>query len=99
LRPFLPEPSSRNTVGFYYYQPRYVEQIFHKNGLRVKKTVAVSGLRRHVSANCKGILLLCALEYFLQYTIWWIKWSTSIFYLLENENKQEEVYHGQNTEH
>jgi ubiquinone/menaquinone biosynthesis C-methylase UbiE len=83
LRPFSPEQASRNTVGFYYYHPRYVEQIFHNNGLRVKKTVAVSGLRRHVSSNCKGVPLLCALEYFLQYTIGRVKWSASIFYLLE----------------
>ena len=83
MRPFSPEPASRNKVGFYYYHPRYVERIFHQNGLRVKKTVAVSGLRRHVRANSKAVPLLYALEYLLQYTIWWIKWSASIFYLLE----------------
>jgi ubiquinone/menaquinone biosynthesis C-methylase UbiE len=68
---------------------RYAECIFEQNGLRVKRTLAVSGLRRHISAKFKCALLLYALEYVLQYTIGYFKWSSSVYYLLVSDIKGE----------
>jgi len=66
---------------------RHAERVFEQNGLRVKRTLAVSGLRRHVSAQFKYALLLYALEYVLQYTIGYFKWSSSLYYLLVTDQR------------
>ncbi|MDR2701998.1 MAG: class I SAM-dependent methyltransferase, partial [Spirochaetaceae bacterium] len=85
LRPFSLEPESRGKAIFFYFHPRCVERIFEQNHLRVKKTLAVSGLRRHVSQKFACAPLLYALEYLLQYTIGFFKWSPSLYYLLVRE--------------
>jgi ubiquinone/menaquinone biosynthesis C-methylase UbiE len=82
LHPFSVEPECNNKAGvFYWFHPRHVEQIFYKNGLRVKKVLAVSGLRLYISNNFLEALLY-ALELFLQYTFGRLKWSPSLYYLL-----------------
>jgi ubiquinone/menaquinone biosynthesis C-methylase UbiE len=84
LHPFSLEPESRGTTGFYYFHPHYAERIFERNGLRVKKTLAVTGIRRHVRTKFFTPLLY-ALEYLLQYMIGGFKWSPSLYYLLVRE--------------
>ena len=85
LHPFSLETESRNKAGFFYYHPRYVERIFKQNNMRIRKTIAVSGLRRHVSTKFKYVPLFYALEYFFQNTIGHFKCSPSLYYLLVRE--------------
>jgi ubiquinone/menaquinone biosynthesis C-methylase UbiE len=82
LQPFSLEPESRNKAGFFYYHPRYVERIFKQNNMRIKKTIAVSGLRRYVFTKFKYAPLFYALEYLFQNTIGHFKCSPSLYYLL-----------------
>lgn len=81
MRPFSLEPTSRNEKGFYNFHPAYVERVFKQNGLKIRKVLAVSGLRLKVAKKFLGTPLLCALEYILQYAP--LKWTPSIYYLLE----------------
>jgi len=84
LHPFLLDPESRNKAGFFYFHPRYVERIFKQNNMRVKKTLAVSGLR-NITTKFPCAPLFYALEYLIQYLFGWIKLSPSIYYLLVRE--------------
>ena len=83
LKPFTVEPERKHKEAFFWFHPRYAERIFMNNGLYVKKTLAVSGLRSHAFQIFFWEALLCAVECFLQYTIGRLKWSASVFYLLQ----------------
>jgi len=83
LRPFSFEPENENNMGFFWYHPKHVEQIFRQNGLIIKKVIAASWFCRKFSKMFWNTKLLCAMEQFFQNTVGRIKWTASLFYLLE----------------
>ncbi|MDR1452466.1 MAG: class I SAM-dependent methyltransferase [Candidatus Margulisbacteria bacterium] len=85
MRPFALEPASRNAKGFYNFHPRYAEEIFKRNNLRVKKALGASNFRLPLLKKILGAPLLCFLERLAQGVSGRLKLSPSIYYLLERQ--------------
>ncbi|MDR2431478.1 MAG: methyltransferase domain-containing protein [Candidatus Margulisbacteria bacterium] len=84
MRPFALEPTSRGAKGVWNFHPLYAEQVFRESGLRIKKSLSVSGLRFGPLKKILGRRLLCALEYPSQRL--GMKLTPSLYYLLEKPN-------------
>ena len=84
MRPFSPEPASRNRAGFYNFHPRRTEEIFRQNGLKIKKVLGVSNFRAGFLKKL-GAPVLCFAERLAQGLSGRLKLSPSLFYLLEKQ--------------
>jgi ubiquinone/menaquinone biosynthesis C-methylase UbiE len=85
FNPFSLEVVSRNEKGFYNYHPKYVENIFIKHRLKIKRVLAVSNFRSNILKKVFGVKLLLFIESFIQKPLGFLKLSPSIYYLLEKQ--------------
>jgi ubiquinone/menaquinone biosynthesis C-methylase UbiE len=83
MRPFDLAPTSRNDKGFYNFHPAYVEALFAKQNLKIKKVLFVSFFRLPILKKVLGWRVLSALEWLVQYPLGFLKLSPSIYYQLE----------------
>lgn len=83
MQPFDLAPTSRNEKGFYNFHPTYVEDIFEKNGLKIKTVLFVSFFRLPILKKVLGWRVLAGLEWLVQRPLGLLKLSPSIYYLLE----------------
>ncbi|MDR0979549.1 MAG: class I SAM-dependent methyltransferase [Candidatus Nomurabacteria bacterium] len=83
INPFSHEPSKLkelNKGNFYNYHPKYIEQLFAKNGLKIERVLSVSNFRSPRLKKLFGHKLLAKLESPLQYLLAPLRFGPSIYY-------------------
>lgn len=69
--------------GFYNYNPRYIENLFKKQGFKIEKVLSVSNLRSQTLKNLFSTKILLSIENNLQTFFAPIRFAPSIYYKLE----------------
>ncbi|MBQ6354952.1 class I SAM-dependent methyltransferase [Candidatus Saccharibacteria bacterium] len=69
--------------GFYNYHPKYMEDIFKKQGFKIEKVLSVSNFRNRTLKNILGTERLIKLENGAQKILAPIRFAPSIYYKLE----------------
>jgi ubiquinone/menaquinone biosynthesis C-methylase UbiE len=83
MQPFSLATMSRNSKGFYNYHPAYVEGLFKKHNLKVRKVLGAALFRLPILKKVFGQQNLAMLESLLQEAAGLVKLSPSTYYLLE----------------
>ena len=69
--------------GFYNYHPKYMEDIFKKQGFKIEKVLSVSNFRNRTLKNILGTERLIKLENGAQKILAPVRFAPSIYYKLE----------------
>ena len=83
VNPFSRQPSKLkelNQGNFYNYHPKYVEQLFVDNGLRVEKVLSVSNFRSPKLKRAFGYKFLVAVESPMQKVLAPFRFGPSVYY-------------------
>ncbi len=83
VNPFSRQPSKLkelNQGNFYNYHPKYVEQLFAENGLKIEKVLSVSNFRSPRLKKIFGYKFLAAVESPLQKILAPLRFGPSVYY-------------------
>jgi len=83
VNPFSKEPSLLKDLTMYNYHPKYMEDLFKKQGFKIIKVLSVSNFRSPRLKKLLGTKFLGKLEKVAQPTLAPIRFAPSIYYKLE----------------
>ena len=87
INPFSKEPSYLKELEMYNYHPKYMEELFKKQGFKILKVLSVSNFRSAKLKKIFGTKTLGKLEKVAQPTLAPIRFAPSIYYKLEKTPK------------
>ena len=87
INPFSREPSYLKELEMYNYHPKYMEDLFKKQGFKILKVLSVSNFRSPRLKKIFGTKVLGRLEKVAQPTLAPIRFAPSIYYKLEKTPK------------
>ena len=87
INPFSKEPSYLKELEMYNYHPKYMEDLFKKQGFKILKVLSVSNFRSPKLKKMFGTKFLGRLEKVAQPTLAPIRLAPSIYYKLEKTPK------------
>ena len=83
INPFSKEPSYLKELEMYNYHPKYMENLFKKQGFKILKVLSVSNFRSAKLKKIFGTKVLGKMEKVAQPTLAPIRFAPSIYYKLE----------------
>lgn len=83
VNPFDLQPSKLDDLTMYNYHPKYIENLFKKQGFKILKVLSVSNFRSRKLKKLFGTKALAKLETVAQPTLAPIRFAPSIYYKLE----------------
>ena len=87
INPFSKEPSYLKELEMYNYHPKYMEDLFKKQGFKILKVLSVSNFRSPKLKKVFGTKVLGKMEKVAQPTLAPIRFAPSIYYKLEKTPK------------
>lgn len=87
INPFSKEPSYLKELEMYNYHPKYMEDLFKKQGFKILKVLSVSNFRSPKLKRVFGTKVLGKMEKVAQPTLAPIRFAPSIYYKLEKTPK------------
>ena len=89
VNPFKKSQSYLKDLNMYNYHPKYIEDLFKKQGFTVKKVLSVSNFRSKTLKKIFGTKTLVKMEKTAQPLLAPIRFAPSIYYLLEKPKFKE----------
>ena len=89
VNPFDKKPSKIDGLTMYNYHPKYIEDIFKKQGFKIKKVLSVSNFRSAKLKKLFGTKKLVKMEDKAQSLLAPIRFAPSIYYQLEKPQFEE----------
>ena len=89
VNPFDKKPSKIDGLTMYNYHPKYIEDLFKKQGFSIKKVLSVSNFRSAKLKKLFGTKNLVKLENSAQSLLAPVRFAPSIYYLLEKPKFKE----------
>jgi len=83
INPFSKEPSFLKELSMYNYHPKYMEDLFKKQGFKILRVLSVSNFRSTRLKKIFGTKFLGKLENIAQRPLAPIRFAPSIYYKLE----------------
>ena len=89
IDPFKKSQSYLKELNMYNYHPKYIEDLFKKQGFKIKKVLSVSNFRSRGLKKVFGTKTLIKLENGAQPLLAPVRFAPSIYYLLEKPKFKE----------
>ena len=89
VNPFDKNPSKIDGLTMYNYHPKYIEDLFKKQGFSIKRVLSVSNFRSRALKKVFGTKTLIKLENGAQSLLAPVRFAPSIYYLLEKPKFKE----------
>ncbi|MBR3232863.1 class I SAM-dependent methyltransferase [Candidatus Saccharibacteria bacterium] len=87
VNPFSKDPSFLKDLSMYNYHPKYMEDLFKKQGIKILKVLSVSNFRSPKLKKIFGTKFLGKLENVSQRPLALVRFAPSIYYKLEKPIK------------
>ncbi|MBR3180533.1 class I SAM-dependent methyltransferase [Candidatus Saccharibacteria bacterium] len=88
VNPFDKNPSKIDGLTMYNYHPKYIEDLFKKQGFRIKKVLSVSNFRSKTLKNTFSTKFLGKMENVAQPLLAPVRFAPSIYYKLEKPEEE-----------